>query len=148
MTNYIVTCANKIMLVFGRLVGNVTALITSTGQLNGQMGDANIRQVFTEHFKSPYQPNKSDSDLGFAEKFEQLQNSLPVGPIPFIDISTSNACISSLKHRKTPGHDGISNEHIIYSSTDLLVHHSLLFNVSHGMVLFLMITASASYYLC
>jgi len=48
--------------------------IKPTGQLNGQLGDANIRQVFTEHFKSLYQPNTPNADLEFAKKFEVLLN--------------------------------------------------------------------------
>lgn len=46
------------------------------------------------------------------------------GHIPFIDIET----INTLKYRKTRGHDGISNEHLTYSSSTSLVHISLLFN--------------------
>ena len=92
------------------------------------MGDDNIRQVFTDHFKSLYQPNTPGIDSGFAGDIDQLLAGSTSGPIPFIDIETINTCIGSLKHRKTPGHDGISNEHIIYSSSTLLVHISLLFN--------------------
>jgi len=41
-----------------------------------------------------------------------------------------------LKYRKTPGHDGISNDYIIYGPPVLVVHLSLLFNASlrHGFV--------------
>ena len=58
------------------------------------------------------------------------------GPTPFIDTTTINDCISSLKYCETPGHDGISSEHIIYGSPVLEVHLSLLFNASlrHGFV--------------
>jgi len=104
--------------------------------LNGQLGDANIRHVFTEeeeenlfakkagcqkglqpinagyheHLKSLYQPNTSNADLDFANKFETLLNTTAAGPTPFIDTATINDCISSLKYCKTPGHDCISNE--------------------------------------
>jgi len=72
------------------------------------------------------QPNTSNADLDFANKFETLLNTTVVGPTPFIDTAAINDCISSLKYRKTPGHVGISNEHIIYVSPVLVVHLSLL----------------------
>jgi len=37
------------------------------GTLNGQLGDANIRHVFTENFKSLYQPNTSNVDVDFCQ---------------------------------------------------------------------------------
>ena len=92
--------------------------------------------MFTEHFKSLYQPNTSNADLDFANNFETLLNTTVAGPTPFIDTATINDCLSSVKYRKTPGHDGIYNEHIIYGSPVLAVRLSLLFNASlrHGFV--------------
>jgi len=70
------------MLVSGRPGGNVSAHITPNrlGTLNGQLGDANIRHVFTENFKSLYQPNTSNVDVDFANKFETLLNTTAAGP--------------------------------------------------------------------
>jgi len=65
---YVVTdYVTQIMLVSGRPRGNVSAHITSN-RLNGQLGEADTRHVFTEHFKSFYQPNTSNADLDFANK--------------------------------------------------------------------------------
>ena len=63
----------------------------------------NIRQVFTDHFKSLYQPNTPGIDLGFAGDVDQTLAGSGSGPIPFIDIETINTCVSSLKHRKHLG---------------------------------------------
>ena len=110
--------------------------VKPTGLLNGVTGDENIRRVFTDHFSSLFHPNTPHVDLGFEEKTEQLLKNTSDAFTPFIDIGLVNACIRSLKSRKTPGHDGICNEHIIYCPTSLLVHISLLFSASlrHGYV--------------
>ena len=44
--------------------------------------------------------------------------------------------ISSLKLNKSPGHDGVLAEHIVYGGDDLQVHLTLLFNamVRHAYV--------------
>jgi len=83
--------------------------------LDRWMGDADTQHVYTEHFKSLYQPNTSNANLYFANRFETLLNTTAAaGLTPFINTATINDCISSLKYRKTPGHDGISNEHITH----------------------------------
>ena len=73
--------------------------IKPTGTLNGHVVDDNIRQVFTDHFKSLYEPNTPCADSDFQKTTEELLQCNSVGPIPFIDIATINVSISSLKYR-------------------------------------------------
>jgi len=110
--------------------------IKPTGTLNGHVGDDNIHQVFTDHFKSLYEPNAPCADSDFQKTTEELLQYNSVGSISFIDIATINVCIGSLKYRKMHGRDGISNEYIIHSPPVLSVHLSVLFNsfLRHGFV--------------
>ena len=110
--------------------------VKSTGHLNGQVGDKNIWQVFTDHFKSLYQPNTPGADWSLGDNIDKLPASSSCEHTPAVEIETISTCIGSMKHHKTPGHDGITNEHIIYSTSSLLVHISLLFNacLRHGFV--------------
>jgi len=45
-----------------------------------------------------------------------------VTDVSFITVDFLCECIQSLKLRKTPGHDNITNEHIVFNSNDFVVH--------------------------
>ena len=110
-----------------------------------------IRQVFTDRFKSLYEPYTPCADSDFQKTTEELLQCNSVGPFPFIDIATINVCISSLKYRKMHGHDGISNEHniIIHTIHQFYRYISVCFLIYFlDMVLFLVITVLVSFYLC
>jgi len=101
-------------------------------QLNGKCGEENILNEFTNHFQEVSQPNTADADSAYKVKVEtylsSTSRSCTHSSQPIVDIATVQNCISNLNRHKAAGHDGISNEHIIFGGANLSVHICLLFN--------------------
>jgi len=106
--------------------------IKTTAVLNGVYGDDNILKEFSSHFSKVGQSNTANADVKYESRVCEYLLSHPQHPtendVPFIDVHTVQDCIGDLKLRKATGHDGISNEQIIYGGSQLAVHLSLLFN--------------------
>ena len=84
-----------------------------TGILNGQTGSDNVRNEFTNYYKDVFQPN----NLGADKKYKDLvpgatSNADIIAPqTALVDVGILQDCITGLKFNKTPGYDGICNEH-------------------------------------
>ena len=52
---------------------------------------------------------------------------IAVTDTPIVTVDLLIECIQSLKLRKAAGHDNISNEHLVFSNNDFVVHTCLLF---------------------
>lgn len=111
--------------------------LTPTDRLNGKMGHAGVLSEFASHFQKVGRPNTPKADDIFREKVcTYLNLHRQHGAIPHIDVTTMFDLISSLKLRKAGGHDGLLNEHIVYASSNIAVHLSLLFTalIRHSFV--------------
>ena len=88
-----------------------------------------MRNEFTQHYRNAYTPNtyleavyKNQVDIILDSCKPSLES------IPFIDLDCFVSCVKQLKRNKAAGDDGITNEHIIFGTSDLYVHLCLLFN--------------------
>jgi len=107
--------------------------------LNGKRGDADICAEFTSHFRSVYQPNTPNADKQYKDTVDELlsrHSKCDSSDIPRVEIHDVQRCINKLKRNKSPGHDGIMAEHILFGGCMLRVHLSILFNsmLSHAYV--------------
>jgi len=107
--------------------------IKTTAVLNSAHGDDNILKEFSSHFCKVGLSNTANADVKYkCQVCEYLlshpQHSAEID-ITFIDVCTVKDCINDLKLCKATGHDGISNEQIIYGGSQLAVHLSLLFTM-------------------
>jgi len=107
--------------------------------VNGQTGDANILNEFTNYFKLVGKPNTADADVAFKNEVDTLLSDASTASnniSTFVDCHLMQECILQLKTGKAVSFDGIYNEHIIYGYSCLNVHFCLLFNalLRHGVV--------------
>jgi len=73
--------------------------------------------------------NKKTLHLIFKAEINKCMASVDNAPtMPHITVEGMKKSISSLKLNKSPGHDGVLAEHIVYGGDDLQVHLTLLFN--------------------
>ena len=108
-----------------------------TTVLNGNSGDANICDTFSEHFQSVFKPNTPDWDKQYGKQVsDRLRQSVHDTDIPSVTTEHIHQCVSNMKCNKSPGHDGIMAEHLKYGGPELYVHLSLLFNamLKHSFV--------------
>ena len=92
-----------------------TRNLQPTGILNGQTGSDNVRNEFTNYYKDVFQPN----NLGADKKYKDLvpgatsnADTVIIAPqMALLDVGILQDCITGLKFNKTPGYDGICNEH-------------------------------------
>ena len=98
--------------------------------LNGSFGDAAICAEFSEHFKPVCQPNTPERDAEFKVIFDNNMMDIAnkTSAVPHITVEDVMKSTASLKLNKSPGHDGVTAEHILYGGHHLQVHLTLLFN--------------------
>ena len=101
-----------------------------TCTLNGMHGEDNVRSEFTQHYKNVYRPNNTSLDAVYKNQVDIILDSFNSSSetLPFIDLDCFVSCVKQLKRNKAAGDDGITNEHIIFGTSDLYVHLCLLFN--------------------
>jgi len=82
--------------------------------VNGQSGDDNICNMFTEYFQPVYRLNTSGADLQYERQVQNWLAHKSDGSkgVTSIDINVVQRCVDKMKSRKADVHDGIMAQHI------------------------------------